>query len=69
MVLFAMIFANVCLSGCGTRTVLVRPGEPIRIRAETKAKVWVADKNGKEVPGEVKIPEGWYALPDPGEKK
>ena len=61
----AMIFASVCLTSC-TRTVLVPPGEPVRLAAPTKAKVWVADKDGKEVKGSVVLPEGWYCLPDPG---
>lgn len=56
--------------GCGTRTVLIPPGEPVRFRAPVKkAKIWAADKNRVEVPGEVTIPEGWYALPPPPEKK
>lgn len=67
--LVVMICASVCLSGC-TRTVLVPPGEPVRLRKPIpKAKVWIADKEGKEIPGEVELPEGWYALPDPGPKK
>lgn len=70
MVLVAMLFVSVCLSGCGTRTVLVQPGEPVRLRQPIKkAKVWVADQKGKEIPGEVDLPEGWYALPDPGPKQ
>ena len=61
------IFVIVCLSGCATRTVLVPPGEPVRLRETIRsAKVWVADKDGREIPGVVDLPEGWYALPDPG---
>ena len=67
-VLCLTIFALALLSGCGTRTVLVRPGDPVRIRKDVKAEVWVRDKDGKEVPGSVMLPEGWYALPDPGAK-
>jgi hypothetical protein len=52
------------LPACGTRTVLVRPGDPVRIRQTTRVKVWVCDKDGKEIPGEVDLPEGWWALPD-----
>lgn len=61
--------ASACASGCGTRTVYVPDGEPVRLRQKIKAKVWASDKDGKEVAGEMEIPEGWYALPDPGEEK
>jgi hypothetical protein len=64
--LVAMLFASACLSGCGRRVVLVPPGEPVRLRQTVKkAKIWAADKNGTEVPGEVDLPEGWYAVPPP----
>ena len=57
-----------CAAGCGnTRTVYVPNGEPVRIRVAVKAKIWAADKDGTEVPGEILIPEGWYALPDPAD--
>jgi len=63
----AGIFVIACSSGCATRTVLIPPGEPVRLRETIRhAKVWVADKDGKEIPGVVDLPEGWYALPDPG---
>lgn len=59
--------ASVFCGGCATRTILIPPGEPVRIRQELKAvKVWVADKDGKEVEGVVDLPIGWYVLPDPG---
>jgi hypothetical protein len=65
--LVAEIFVIVCLSGCATRTLLVPPGEPVRLRETVRhAKVWVADKDGKEIPAVVDLPEGWYCLPDPG---
>lgn len=65
--LAAEVFVIVCLSGCVTRTVLVPPGEPVRLRETVRnAKVWVADKDGKEILGVVDLPEGWYCLPDPG---
>lgn len=65
--LVAEVFVIVCLSGCATRTVLVPPGEPVRLRETVRhTKVWVADKDGKEIPGVLDLPEGWYCLPDPG---
>ena len=61
------IFVLVCLSGCASRTILVPPGEPVRLRETVRAaKVWVADKDGREIPGVVDLPAGWYCLPDPG---
>ena len=68
--LAALICASACLSGCATRTVLVPPGEPVRLRETLRnVKVWVADKNGREIEGVVDLPEGWYVLPDPGPEK
>ncbi|MCX7804794.1 MAG: hypothetical protein N3A38_06335 [Planctomycetota bacterium] len=62
----AMLCALACSSGC-VRTVLVPPGEPVRLREPIRgAKVWVADKDGREIPATVDLPEGWYCLPDPG---
>ena len=63
-----LIFVMLCalastLHGCGVRTVYVPAGEPIRLRQSVKAcKVWVADKDGKELPSTLDLPEGWYAL-------
>jgi hypothetical protein len=68
-VLLVLIFVLVCSQGCGTRVVLVPPGEPIRLREPVKAKIWAAGKDGVEVPGEVTIPEGYWALPDSGPQK
>ena len=67
MALAATICALVCLSGCAERVVMGPPGEPVRLRETVKrVKVWVADGQGKEIPAVVDLPEGWYALPDPG---
>jgi hypothetical protein len=68
-VLVTLLVASVWMSGCvrtRVRTVLVPPGEPVQLRAPTTAKVWVLDKDGTRVPGEVTLPEGWWCLPDPG---
>ena len=57
------------LPGCGTRTVYVPPGEPVRLRMTVKrAKVWVFDADGKPAAGVMDLPEGWYVLPDAGEE-
>ena len=56
------------LTGCGTRTIYVADGEPVRLRETIRgAKVWVKDQNGQNVAGEMDLPEGWYCLPVPTE--
>lgn len=65
-----MLLLTVFATGCGTRTVLVPPGEPVRLRAPVKGvKVWAADAKGVEVPGKVDLPEGWWAAPPPSKAK
>ena len=61
-----MLCASACLSGCAERVIVVPTGEPVRLREPVKAKVWVADKDGREVPAVVVLPAGWWALADPG---
>jgi len=41
----------------------------VRLREPVKAKIWALDKDGKEIPGEIVIPEGWWALPDTDTEK
>lgn len=54
------------LAGCGTRTVYVPGGEPVRLRETIRnAKVWVLDASGKPVAGRMDLPDGWYCLPVP----
>ena len=61
MIAFALL---VLLSGCGTRTIYVQHGTPVRLRETVKdAKVWVKDADGQVVAGEMDLPEGWYCLP------
>ena len=64
---FAVCFMGSLSVGCvATRTVYISNGEPVRLRERVpKAKVWVADKDGEEIPGVVDLPEGWYCLPMP----
>ena len=53
----------VLIPGCGTRTIYVPPGEPVRLRETIRnAKVWILDKDGKPVAGRMDLPEGWYCL-------
>lgn len=63
--------AMLCVTGCGTRTVLVPEGEPVRLAQPTKARVWVRSADGTWIRGSntVTLPEGWYALSMPSEDK
>lgn len=62
-----LILLSVCVSGCGTRTIYLKTGEPVRLRQEVRnCKIWVYDKDGNMVASEMDLPEGWYCLPDPG---
>lgn len=61
-----MLALLLTLPACGTRTVLPKAGDPVRLRQDVNAKIWVFDKDGKMVESETVIPEGWYVLPDPG---
>ena len=70
--LIPLLLALSCVAaggaGCGTRTVYVAPGEPVRLRETVRdAKVWVLDEHGEPVAGRMDLPEGWYALPVPKE--
>lgn len=60
-----------CCSGCaGTRTVYIKDGNPVRIRKTIpQTEVWVQDGTGVWIEGKCDLPEGWYALPDPGKNK
>lgn len=67
MVCIAGLSAAVVLGGCGTRTVYIPDGMPVRLAAPVKgAQVWTLDADGKPRASTYTIPEGWYALPDPG---
>ena len=63
----ALVLILALLPGCGTRTIYVADGEPVRLRETIrKAKVWVLDADGKPVAGRMDLPAGWFCLPDPG---
>ena len=56
----------VFLTGCGSKTVYVAEGEPVRLRETIRnAKVWVMDAGGKPTAGKMDLPAGWYCLPVP----
>jgi len=64
VVALLMALILLCSTGCFQRTIYVPDGTAVRLRAPIKkAKVWVMDRNGKPVPGEIDLPEGWYCLP------
>ena len=63
-----LLLVVLLLPGCGTRTIYVPSGEPVRLRETIRgAKIWVLDKDGKPVAGIMDLAEGWYVLGDPGE--
>ena len=63
-----IIVIAIILSGCGVRTVYVKPGTPVRLRETIPdAKIWVLDENGKPQPSRMDLPEGWYVLSDTDE--
>jgi len=65
-VLLALVL--VFAAGCGTRTVYVPSGTPVRLRETVRgAKVWVLGADGNPVPGRMDLPEGWYCLEQPEE--
>lgn len=66
-----MLLLSGFLSGCmGTnnRVIYVKDGSPVRLAQPVKAKVWIKDAKGEwaKSDNEIEIPEGWYALSDPG---
>jgi len=62
-----LLAAMLLVSGCGARTVYVPGGDPVRLRETVRGvKVWVMGADGQPVAGKMDIPEGWYALPVPG---
>ena len=64
-----VLLCMLLLGGCGTRTIYVPHGEPVRLRETIRgAKVWVKDQNGQAVAGKMDLPEGWYALAMPAEE-
>lgn len=64
---FAMssVLALTLTSGCASRVIYVRNGDPVRLAEPVEAHVWVPDASGKMVRSQnrIVIPEGWYALP------
>jgi hypothetical protein len=58
-----ILLVPLLLAGC-TRTIYVPHGTPVRLRETVRnVKVWVKDADGRSVPGNIDLPEGWYALP------
>ena len=55
---------SLALVGCGTRTVYVPYGTPMKIREKVMVKVWVRVKGGDDLETEIEVQEGWYVLPD-----
>jgi len=51
-------------AGCGVKVIYVPDGQPVRLRQNVKAKVWVMDADGNPRASRMTIPDGWFALPD-----
>lgn len=69
-----LICATASLSGCvnpNPRVVLIPPGEPVQLAEPVTARVYIKGADGVRVESKnrVTIPEGYFALPDPGTKK
>lgn len=59
----AALMIGFSLSGCGDRAILVPSGTPVKIRETIpQAKVWILDKQKRQVATKMDIPAGWYAL-------
>ena len=66
----ALALCVLLAAGCGTRTVYTKSGEPVRLRQDVRnVKVWVMGADGKPLPSKMTLPEGWYALPMPGDEE
>lgn len=60
-----LICFSLVLVGCGTRTVYIPDGQPVKLRETLKdVKVWIKTKDGKTEAAVMDIPEGWFAVPD-----
>jgi len=62
--LLLLLLASVCCAGCGTRVVIVKPGDPVRLREPLRnVKVWAYDGKGQLVPGVAdEIGAGWWCI-------
>lgn len=64
---FSLLFAS-CLHS-PTRTVYVRPTQPVRLRETLKdVKIWVLDGEGKWQESTLDLQEGWFVVDDPGKQ-
>ena len=71
MIQSLLLVLSVVLMGCSSfgksRTVYVPAGSIVRLRETLHdVDVWAKDKNKQWVEGKLDLPEGWYALADPG---
>lgn len=58
------VLAALFATGCGSRTVLVREGDPIRIGPGAKGTVYVrTGSEWRRSANSVDLPEGWYLVP------
>ena len=64
-----LLLCSLLMFGCGTRTVYIPDGTPVKLRESLKGvKVWVKTKEGEIIATEMDVSEGWFILPDTPEK-
>lgn len=57
------VLCCIALSGCGTRTVYIPHGEPVRLRSDVDAAdVWIMTDDGP-IASTMRLYEGWYCMP------
>lgn len=66
MKLALVAITSLLLAGCSPRVVLVADGTPVQLAESVDARVYVTTQDGKRIKSgnKVRLPEGWWALPD-----
>lgn len=57
------------LCGCSTRVLFVDPRDDVIRIGRARGEYFVRNQNGEWIRATGRLPVGWYALPDAGEKK
>ena len=62
----AVAIISLLPAGCNPRVVLVADGTPVQLAEPVDARVYVTTQDGRRVKSgnKVRLPEGWWALPD-----
>jgi len=64
--LFKILLASflLSLSGCATRSIYIKSGDPVQLAEDVYAKVWVPDKDRVKVKTKHKLSEGFWVIED-----